>query len=201
MPGATTSSISPKHKYLLRKVKNNTMVWTLDTTHSEVTFSVRHMMFSKVTGSFNVFKATLELDEDHPENAWVEAEAETASIDTRDEKRDAHLRSPDFFDAEQFPLLTFKSKKVEPLGDHSYNVVGDLTLHGVTKEVTFEALYGGQIPKALNPFGDRRAGLSAVTTINRKDFGLSWNFTLETGGLMVGEDVRIEINLEAITEN
>ncbi|MBO0779275.1 MAG: YceI family protein [Ktedonobacteraceae bacterium] len=177
------------------------MVWTIDTTHSEVTFSVRHMMFSKVTGSFNVFKATLEIDEDHPENSWVEAEAEAVSIDTRDEKRDAHLRSSDFFDVEQYPLLTFKSKTVEPLGDRRYHIVGDLTLHGVTREVTFEALYGGQISKEHNPFGDRRAGLSAVTTINRKDFGLTWNFTLETGGFMVGEEVRIEINLEAITEN
>lgn len=177
------------------------MVWTLDPSHSDVTFSVRHMMFSKVTGNFNVFKATFEIDEDHPENSWVEAEVETASIYTRDEKRDAHLRSPDFFDAEQYPLLTFKSKKVEPRGDHNYRVLGDLTLHGVTKEVAFEALYGGQIAKEHNPYGDRRAGLSAVTTINRKDFGLTWNFTLETGGVLVGEEVRIEINLQAITEN
>lgn len=159
------------------------------------------MMFSKVTGSFNVFKATLEIDEAHPENSWVEAEAETASIDMRDEKRDTHLRSPDFFDVEQYPRLLFKSKKVEPKGDHHYHILGDLTLHGVTKEVTFDAEYGGQISKEHNPFGDRRAGLSAVTTINRKDFGLTWNLTLETGGIMVGEDVRIEINLEAITES
>jgi polyisoprenoid-binding protein YceI len=101
------------------------MVWTLDTSHSEVTFSVRHMMFSKVTGSFNVFNATLEIDEEHPENSWVEAQAETASIDTRDEKRDAHLRSPDFFDAEQYPLLLFKSKNIEPKGDHHYHILGD----------------------------------------------------------------------------
>jgi polyisoprenoid-binding protein YceI len=159
------------------------------------------MMFSKVTGSFNVFNATLEIDEEHPENSWVEAQAETASIDTRDEKRDAHLRSPDFFDAEQYPLLLFKSKNIEPKGDHHYHILGDLTLHGVTKEVIFDAEYGGQILKEHNPFGDRRAGLSAVTTINRKDFGLTWNLTLETGGIMVGEDVKIEINLEAITES
>ncbi|GHO57042.1 polyisoprenoid-binding protein [Ktedonobacter robiniae] len=177
------------------------MVWTLDTTHSEVTFSVRHMMFSKVSGSFNVFRATLEIDEIHPEKSWIEAEAETASIDTRDEKRDAHLRSPDFFDTEQYPLLTFKSKQVESRGDRRYSILGDLTLHGVTKEVTFDVEYGGQIPKEHNPFGDRRAGLTAVTTINRKDFGLTWNLALETGGIMVGEDVRIEINLEAVAED
>jgi polyisoprenoid-binding protein YceI len=157
------------------------------------------MMFSKVTGSFNVFKATLEIDPDHPENSWVEAEAEAASIDTRDEKRDAHLPAlPGLFAVEQYPLLTFKSKQVEPLGESRYSVKGDLAFHGVTREVTFEAVYGGQIPKEHNPFGDRRAGLSIVTTINRKDFGLTWNFALETGGWMVGEEVRIEINLEAI---
>ncbi|MBO0796521.1 MAG: YceI family protein [Ktedonobacteraceae bacterium] len=176
------------------------MVWTLDPAHSEVTFSVRHMMVSKVTGRFNVFKAALEIDEEHPERSWVEAEAETASIDTRDEKRDAHLRSPDFFDAEHYPLLTFKSKKVEPGSNHHYHVLGDLTLHGVTKEVAFEVEYGGQIPKEHNPYGDHRAGLSAVTIINRKDFGLTWNYALETGGFMVGEEIKIEINLEAITE-
>jgi len=177
------------------------MVWTLDPTHSEVTFSVKHMMFSKVSGRFNVFKATLEIDEEHPENSWVEAEAEATSIDTREEKRDAHLRSSDFFDVERYPLLTFKSKAVEPLGERRYHIVGDLVLHGVTREVVFEVLYGGQIPKAHNPYGDRRAGLSAVTTINRKDFGLTWNFALETGGVLVGDEVRIEINLEAITED
>lgn len=177
------------------------MVWKLDTSHSEVTFSVRHMMFSKVSGSFNVFNATLNIDEEHPENSWVEATAEAASVDTRDEKRDTHLRSPDFFDVEQYPLLTFKSKKVEPAGDHHYHVLGDFTLHGVTREVTFHAEYGGQIAKEQNPFGDRRAGLSAATTINRKDFGLTWNFALETGGVMVGEEVKIEINLEATTDN
>ncbi len=177
------------------------MVWTLDTSHSEVTFSVRHMMFSKVTGSFNVFNATLEIDEAHPENSWVVAEAETASIDTRDEKRDAHLRSADFFDVEKYPSLTFKSKKVEPAGDHHYRVLGDLTLHGVTREVTFDAEYGGQIAKEHNPFGDQRAGITATATINRKDFGLTWNFALETGGLMVGEEVKIEINLEAFIKS
>lgn len=158
-------------------------------------------MVSKVSGRFNVFKATLEIDEVHPENCWVEAEAEAASIDTRDERRDAHLRSADFFDVEHYPLLSFKSKKVEPGNNHHNRILGDLTLHGVTKEVSFEVLYGGQISKEHNPYGDRRAGLSAVTTIYRKDFGLTWNFALETGGVLVGDEVRIEINLEAIAED
>jgi polyisoprenoid-binding protein YceI len=176
------------------------MAWHLDTSHSEVTFSVKHMMFSRVTGSFNSFSATLEIDAAHPERSWVEAEAETASIDTRDEKRDSHLRSPDFFDAEQFPRLTFKSKQITPAGDHRYRVLGDLTLHGVTKEIVFDTEYGGQIAKQHNPFGDQRAGLSAVATINRKDFGLTWNFALETGGVMVGDEVTITLHLEAVAD-
>ena len=121
---------------------------------------------------------------------------ETGSINTRDERRDGHLRSADFFDAEQHPAIIFKSKKIEKKGDNEYKVLGDLTLHGVTKEVSFDADYAGQIAK--DPFGMRRAGLSATTTINRKDFGLGWNQALEAGGVMVGENVKIEINLEAV---
>src|SRR5579883_981191 len=123
------------------------MSWTIDTSHSEVTFTVKHMMVSKVTGSFNVFKGSLEIDEEHPENSWVEAEAETASVDTRDERRDGHLRSADFFDAEKYPVITFKSKKIEKKGGSKYKVLGDLTLHGVTKEVVFDADYAGQVAK------------------------------------------------------
>lgn len=171
------------------------MSWNIDTSHSEVTFTVKHMMVSKVTGSFNVFKGSLEIDEEHPENSWVEAEAETASVDTRDERRDGHLRSADFFDAEQYPVIAFKSKKIEKKGGSEYRVLGDLTLHGVTKEVVFEADYAGQVAK--DPWGQRRAGLNATATINRKDFGLGWNVALEAGGVMVGENVKIEINLEA----
>ena len=172
------------------------MTWNIDTAHSEVTFSVKHMMVSKVTGSFNVFKGSLEIDENNLAGSWVEAEAETGSINTRDERRDGHLRSADFFDAEQHPAIIFKSKKIEKKGGNEYKVLGDLTLHGVTKEVAFDAEYAGQVAK--DPFGLRRAGLSATTTINRKDFGLGWNQALETGGVMVGENVKIEINLEAV---
>ncbi|HXR65915.1 MAG TPA: YceI family protein [Ktedonobacteraceae bacterium] len=172
------------------------MAWNIDTAHSEVTFSVRHMMVSKVTGSFNVFKGSLEIDENNLAGSWVEAEADASSVDTRDDRRDGHLRSPDFFDAEQYPVISFKSKKIEKKGDNEYKVLGDLTMHGVTKEVVFDADYAGQVAK--DPFGLRRAGLSATTTINRKDFGLGWNQTLEAGGVMVGENVKIEISLEAV---
>ncbi|HEY3993045.1 MAG TPA: YceI family protein [Ktedonobacteraceae bacterium] len=172
------------------------MAWNIDTAHSEVTFSVKHMMVSKVTGSFNVFKGSLEIDENNLDGSWVEAEAETSSINTRDERRDGHLRSADFFDAEQNPVITFKSKKIEKKGDNEYKVLGDLTMHGVTKEVVFDADYAGQVAK--DPYGLRRAGLSATTTISRKDFGLNWNQALEAGGVMVSENVKIEINLEAV---
>lgn len=174
------------------------MAWNIDSSHSEVTFSVKHMMVSKVTGSFNVFKGKLEIDEEHPENSWVEAEADTSSINTRDERRDNHLRSADFFDAEQYPVISFKSKKIEPKSNSEYKVLGDLTLHGVTKEVAFDADYAGQVAK--DPFGLQRAGLTATATINRKDFGLNWNVALEAGGVMVAENVKIEINLEATKE-
>lgn len=172
------------------------MSWNIDSAHSEITFSVRHMMVSKVTGSFNVFKGSLEIDENNLENSWVEAEADTSSVDTRDERRDGHLRSADFFDAEKFPAISFKSKKIEKKGGSEYKVLGDLTMHGVTKEVVFDADYAGQLAK--DPFGLRRAGLSAIATINRKDFGLNWNQALEAGGVMVGENVKIEISLEAV---
>jgi len=175
------------------------MSWNIDSSHSEVTFSVKHMMVSKVRGSFNVFKGKLEIDADHPENSWVEAEADTSSVNTRDERRDNHLRSPDFFNAEAYPVISFKSKKIESKGAHEFKVLGDLTIHGVTREVVFDADYAGQVAK--DPFGLQRAGLTATTTINRKDFGLGWNVALEAGGVMVGDNVNIEINLEAVKEN
>ena len=172
------------------------MAWNIDPSHSEVTFSVKHMMISKVTGSFNVFSGSLEIDENNLDNSWVKAEATTSSINTRDERRDGHLRSPDFFDADQYPVISFASKKIEKKGDNEYNVLGDLTMHGVTKEVVLDADYAGQVAK--DPFGMRRAALSATTTINRKDFGLNWNQALEAGGVMVSDSVKVEISLEAV---
>lgn len=172
------------------------MAWNIDASHSEVTFSVRHMMVSKVTGSFNIFKGSLEINENDLDNSWVEAEADASSVDTRDERRDGHLRSADFFDVEKFPAISFKSKKIEKKGDSEYKVLGDLTMHGVTREVVFDADYAGQLAK--DPFGLRRAGLTASATINRKDYGLNWNQALEAGGVMVSENVKIEISLEAV---
>ena len=171
------------------------MSWEIDATHSQATFSVKHMMISTVRGHFEVLSGKLHIDEEHPDNSWVEAEVDAASINTRDAKRDGHLRSPDFFDVEKYPKITFKSTKVTPTGNNEYRVTGDLAMHGVTKEETFHADYSGQV-KDL--YGLQRAAFSVKGKINRKDFGLNWNVGLEAGGVLVGEDVNIEIDLAAV---
>jgi polyisoprenoid-binding protein YceI len=172
------------------------MAWNIDASHSQATFSVKHMMISTVKGHFDVLSGQLHIDEAHPENSWVEAEVDAASINTRDAKRDGHLKSPDFFEVEKFPKITFKSTKVEAAGDNEYRVTGNLTLHGVTREETFSAEYSGILPK--DPFGMQRAAFDVKGAINRKDYGLGWNVALETGGVMVSEKVKIEIDLEVV---
>src|SRR5579875_902192 len=174
------------------------MAWEIDPSHSEASFSVKHMMFATVRGHFNVLSGHLHIDEQHSENSWVEAQVDAASVDTRDERRDGHLKSPDFFDVQNYPTITFKSTKVEPVGDHEYNVYGDLSMHGVTKPVVFKAEYSGQVKDA---FGNQRAGLSAKTKINREDWGLTWNAALEAGGVLVSKDVNIEIDLSAVKKD
>ena len=165
--------------------------WVLDPSHSEVTFSVRHMMISKVRGSFGVKSATLVAPE-NPLDAKVTASVDVASVDTNDEGRDGHLRSPDFFDAETFPTMEFVSTgaRVES-GD--FFIDGDLTIRGTTKPVSFEFEFGGF---GQDPYGNYKAGASATTTINREDFGLTWNAALETGGVLVGKDVTINLDLQ-----
>jgi polyisoprenoid-binding protein YceI len=174
------------------------MAWEIDPAHSEVQFSVKHMMFTTVRGHFNVLSGHLHIDEHHPENSWVDAQVDATSIDTRSDYRDGHLRSADFFEVEKYPAITFKSTKVEHVKGDEYNVIGDLTMHGVTKSVPFKAEYSG---KGKNPYGKTVAGLSAKTKINRKDFGLNWNQALESGGMLVSEDVTIEIDLEAVEQS
>lgn len=173
------------------------MAWEIDPKHSEATFSVKHMMFTTVRGHFRVLSGHLHIDEQHPESSWVDAQVDTTSVDTRDEGRDGHLRSPDFFDAEHYPTLNFKSTKVEHIEDNEYNVTGDLTMRGVTKPVTFKAEYAGL---GKDPWGQPRVGLSAKTQVNRKDWGLNWNQALESGGVLVSEKVNIEIDLSAINK-
>ncbi len=173
------------------------MAWNIDATHSQATFSVKHMMITTVRGHFDVLSGQLHIDEEHPENSWVEAEVDAASINTRDARRDGHLKSADFFEVEKYPKIIFKSTKVESKGDNEYRVTGNLTIRDVTKEVTFDTEYSGQLKDA---YGLQRAGLSAKTSINRKDFGLTWNAVLESGGVAVSEKVNIEIDLAAVQQ-
>ena len=161
-------------------------------------FLFKHAMVATVRGQFKVISGALEIDEAHPENSTIEAQAETASIDTRDPNRDAHLRSPDFFEADKYPNITFKSTRVEATGDNTYRVIGQLDMHGVQKEVTLDAEYAGQ---GKDAYGNLRAGLSATGKINRKDFGLNWNAALEAGGVLVSDAVKIEIDLSALNKS
>ncbi|MDT0181212.1 YceI family protein [Microbacterium oleivorans] len=165
--------------------------WILDASHSEVGFSVRHMMISKVRGHFNVKEATLVAPE-NPLEATLEAKVDAASLDTKDEGRDGHLRSADFFDVETYPEITFTSTGVRVEGG-DFLVDGDLTIKDVTKPVTFEVDFGGF---GTDPWGNYKAGATAKTVINREDFGLTWNAALETGGVLVGKDVTIELDLQ-----
>ncbi|WP_300264814.1 YceI family protein [Microbacterium sp.] len=165
--------------------------WVLDPSHSEVTFSVRHMMISKVRGTFGVKSATLTAPE-NPLEATVTASVDVASVDTNDAGRDEHLRSADFFDAENFPTMEFVSTGARVEGDDFF-IDGDLTIRGTTKPVSFEFEFGGF---GQDPYGNYKAGASASTTINREDFGLTWNAALETGGVLVGKDITINLDLQ-----
>jgi polyisoprenoid-binding protein YceI len=173
------------------------MSWKIDSAHSEITFSVRHLMVSNVRGRFERFSGVVNFDEENPQNSSVEVQIEAASINTREPQRDAHLRSPDFLNADQFPYLTFKSKRIEVLDDSHGRIIGDLTIRDVTREVVLDVVFNG---KVKSPFGFTTAGFSASTKINRKDWGLVWNVALETGGVLVGEEVNIQIEVELIKE-
>ena len=169
--------------------------WDLDASHSQVGFSVRHMMVSNTRGKFSKVTGTLALDDKDITKSVVNVDIETASIDTDDQKRDDHLRNEDFFDVKKFPKMTFKSKKVEKSGDKLL-VTGDLTIKGTTKPVvlTVESF----TPEVKDPWGGVRKGATATAKINRKDFGLTWNKALEAGGLAVGEEISIQLDLEFV---
>jgi polyisoprenoid-binding protein YceI len=172
------------------------MAWEFDPSHSRFGFSVRHMVISTVRGQFDKVSGLLNINEDDLADSWVEAQAEVASINTHDPNRDGHLRSPDFFDAEKYPLITFKSTKIERDGS-DHKVTGDLTMHGVTKPVVFELEYSGKIK---DPYGLDRAGFSVKGKISRKEWGLTWHPTLETGGAVVSDEVKIDLEFEAINK-
>ncbi len=173
------------------------MTWQIDYSHSHIYFTARHMMISKVRGRFSQWEGSINFDEQNPENTTVDVTVDMASIHTRDDQRDGHLRSPDFFNVDEFPQMMFKSKRVVMENDNEGKLYGDLTIRGVTKEIALDVEYAGQ---AKSPWGTVSAGFSAKGSLNRKDWGLTWNQTLETGGVLVGEKVEIEIELELVKQ-
>jgi len=170
--------------------------YTIDPAHSAAHFKVRHMMVSNVRGEFGKVSGKVVYDAAHPENGSVTAEIDVNSINTREPQRDAHLKSPDFFHAEQHPTIKFQSTKITPDGPGEYKVTGDLTIRGVTKQVVLEV--EGPHPEHKDPWGYVRSGAEGKLKINRKDFGLVWNQVLETGGLLVGEEIDINLEVELI---
>ncbi|HXD16980.1 MAG TPA: YceI family protein [Vicinamibacterales bacterium] len=171
-----------------------TTTYSIDKAHSEATFQVRHLL-TKVRGRFSDFEGTIEYDELNPERSLVTVTIQAAGIDTNERDRDAHLRSADFFDVEQFPTLTFRGTTIARKGDQRFDVTGDLTMHGVTRPVTFDVTFLG---KAKDPWGNERIAFEADAAVNRKDFGLNWNAALETGGFLVGDEVKISLSVQAV---
>ena len=172
-----------------------TGTYTLDPTHSRIGFVARHAMVTKVRGSFNEFSGSGSFDAENPANSHLTLTVQADSIDTRNADRDAHLRSNDFFDMDRYPEITFQSTSVEQLGDQQYRVTGDLSIKGITRPVSVDFELEGS---AVDPYGNLRIGLEGTTTINRKDFGVSWNAALETGGVLVGEKVVLEFEVSAV---
>jgi polyisoprenoid-binding protein YceI len=183
----TTAAASPQ---------TSTTTWNIDPAHSVAEFKVKHMMIANVKGQFSKVSGALVLDESDLANSRIEASIEAASVHTRDEQRDAHLKSADFFDVENFPTLTFKSKGISIVKDGELSVEGDLTIRGVTRKVRFAV--EGPTPPTKDPWGNTRVAISASTKINRKDFGLTWNAALETGGILVGDEVTITLDVEFV---
>jgi polyisoprenoid-binding protein YceI len=173
------------------------MAWHIDPAHSHIQFSIRHLMISKVRGSFDKFGGTVHFDEQNPNDSTVEIEIDASSINTRNEQRDGHLASPDFLDAANYPILTFKSTSVHQTGENSGHLHGELTVRDVTREVEIDVEYAGQ---ATNPWGATVAGFSGVAHINRQDWGLNWNQALESGGFLVGDDLKVEIEIELVQQ-
>jgi polyisoprenoid-binding protein YceI len=169
--------------------------YDIDTVHSNVGFKVRHLV-SKVSGEFTDFSGTIVADFEKLDTSSVEFTIQTASIDTRNEKRDGHLRSGDFFDAENYPEITFKSSKITKVDDDTFAVAGTLSMHGVSKEITLMVDFLGE----MTAMGGTRAGYELTTTLNRKEYGVAWNRALDSGGFVLGDDVEININLEVIKE-
>ncbi|MFV8270320.1 YceI family protein [Flavobacterium sp. GT2N3] len=175
----------------------STTKWVIDPTHSEIGFKVKHMMFTTISGKFLKFDATIESEDNDFENAKIEFTGAIDSVTTGNTDRDTHLLSPDFFDAAQFPEIKFSASSFSKINEGEYELVGDLTLHGVTKSVKLAADYGGLMK---DPWGNTKTALSLEGKINRKDWGLNWNSALETGGVLVSEEVRLNIELQFLQQ-
>lgn len=171
--------------------------WNIDPSHTLVEFAVRHMMLATVKGNFSGVSGTLIGDPNDLTNAKISVSVDINTIDTRNADRDQHLRSADFFDAENFPKMTFESRNITRTGENTYNIEGDLTIRGTTRPITLEAEFMGVGP---DPWGNTRAGFEATGKLNRKDYGLTWNAALETGGVLVGEEVKITISAEFVKQ-
>jgi polyisoprenoid-binding protein YceI len=178
-----------------RRNEMKTNTWNIDTAHSGITFSVRHMVFAKVRGRFAAWTGKVALDPEDLTRSSVEVEIDAASIDTGVADRDTHLRSPDFLEAERFPALRFKSTEVETAGGNRYRIHGELTIRDVTRKVVLDAEYGGQ---ARDPWGNQRVAFTATTSLDRGHFGLQWNQILEAGGVLVGTRIDIELEVQAV---
>ncbi|MEO1652162.1 MAG: YceI family protein, partial [Bacteroidota bacterium] len=170
-------------------------IWTIDPSHSEVQFKVRHLVISTVTGNFRKFEGAFETSQEDFGDAAINFKAQIDSLDTNNGQRDSHLKSADFFDAENFPELTFKSKSFQKKGSEQYSLVGDLTIRGVSKEVILDVEYGGTM---TDPYGNVKAGFEVKTVINRKEFGLNWGAVTEAGGVVVGDEVKILANVQFV---
>jgi polyisoprenoid-binding protein YceI len=172
-------------------------IYKIDADHSDIMFKVKHLMIATATGVFKKFDATLEVDEEDLSNAKVEFEADVDSIDTKNEQRDAHLKGDDFFNAEQFPKLTFKSTSIESEGGNEYTLNGNLTVRDITKPVSLKVEYNGQI---TDPWGMERMGFEVSGKINRREFGLKWSAVTEAGGIVVADDVKLAMNVEMVKQ-
>jgi len=174
-----------------------TSTWTIDPAHSSAEFAVKQLMVSTFKGHFRSLEGTVHLDEANPANSSVAASVDVASVDTQTPDRDAHLRSDDFFNAERYPKMTFRSTRVEQIDGTNWKVTGELTVRDVTKEVVLDTEYEGRI---VDPWGNERIGFTARTELSRKEFGVRWNAAIETGGVVVGDKVRISLNIEIVRQ-
>lgn len=172
--------------------------WSIDPTHSEITFKVKHLVISTVTGTFNSFDGSLEAENDTFENAQISFEADINSIDTNNSDRDAHLKSDDFFNAAEYPKMTFESTSFTKTGDNEFKLTGNLTIRGTTKEITLNATYGGSV---VDPYGQTKVGFEVSGKINRKEYGLKWNAVTEAGSVVVSDEVKLLMSVQFVKQN